>query len=219
MLETNPRLLALANPDQPTGAVLRPQAIRDLAMAACSRRVLFLVDEAYYPFHPETALPLVREYDNVVVTRTFSKVGGLAGLRLGYLVASPDVVDSITRIRGAHEVNAVAIAVGSYVLDHPEIGDRYLAEVTAGRQVLADAAAGLGLGFPECPTNFQLLELPPGLDPAATVAGLKAKGYLVKGGFSAAAVRQCLRITLAGPAVIAGFVDALRRTLSEAVRT
>ena len=154
----------------------------------------------------------------MVVTRTFSKVGGLAGLRLGYLAASPEIVAGIKKVRGAHEVNAVAIAMGCFVLDHPAVALRHLAEIASGRQVLAAAAADLGLGFPACPTNFQLLELPDSIPPSGVVARLKDLGYLVRGGFAAPAVRRCLRVTLGGPDVMAGFAIALRSALGAPAR-
>ena len=213
-LGRKPRLLALANPDQPTGTVLSPAVIRDLAVAARAADALFLVDEAYYPFYDQTAMRLTTEFDHVVVTRTFSKVGGLAGLRLGYLAASPEIVAGIKKVRGAHEVNAVAIAMGCFVLDHPAVAARHLAEIAAGREVLARAAAELGLGVPACPTNFQLLELPASIAPEGVVTRLKDLGYLVRGGFGAPAVRRCLRVTLGGPDVMAGFAVALRTALA-----
>jgi histidinol-phosphate/aromatic aminotransferase/cobyric acid decarboxylase-like protein len=98
-------------------------------------------------------------------------------------------------------------------MDHRELGDRYLADIAASRRVLADVAQELGFGFPSCPTNFQLLELPEGLDPAAVRDELKRKGYLVKAGFTAPSVRRCLRITLADADVMTGFAGALRGVL------
>jgi histidinol-phosphate aminotransferase len=215
LLERRPRLLALPNPDQPTGAVLPESTLRQLALASQSAGALFVIDEAYYPFYPQTALNLVREFDHVAVTRTFSKVGGLAGLRVGYLAAHASIVNNIQRIRGAYEVNAVAITVGSYILDHPVLGVSYLAEVEAGRKVLAEAAHELGLGFPSCPTNFQLLEFPSTYDPASVVSALKDKGYLVRGPFSAPSVRQCIRVTLGGPEIMRDFANAVRLVVAE----
>ena len=215
LLESRPRLLAVANPDQPTGAVLPEETLVELAKATREAGSLFMVDEAYYPFYPRTVVPLVQDYNHLILTRSFSKVGGLAGLRLGYFVAHPSIVQNIQRIRGAHEVNAVAIAVGSYILDHPEIGEEHIRQVEAGRRVLADVSGELGLGFPECPTNFQLISFPGVTDTAGIVAALKERGYLVKGGFSSQAVRDCIRVTLGAPEVMRGFADALRAVCTE----
>lgn len=214
-LEKKPRILVIANPDQPTGATLALADLRKLAAASLRHETLFIIDEAYYPFYPHTALDLVREFPNVIVTRTFSKAGGLAGLRLGYLVANAEVIQNIQRIRGAHEVNAMSVTLGSYILDHPELSADYLAKIEAGRAVLAEAARELNLEFPSCPANFQLLRFVGMTDTTPITQALKEKGYLVKGGFAAEAVRDCIRITLASPPIMRGFAKALRAVVAE----
>ena len=208
-LKSRPRLMALARPDQPTGAVLPLDTVRSLAASAADADTLLLLDEAYYPFHPDSVIGLVDAWPNVAVTRTFSKVGGLAGLRLGYFAAAPSIIQHVQRIRGAHEVNSVAIAIGCYVLDHPELATAYVDEIERGRQVLEALAHKLDLEFPPCRTNFQLLEFPEGSDTAEIVAGLRQRGFLVKGGFAADCVRRCIRVTLAGPEVMERFAGAL----------
>jgi len=215
-LAASPRIAALACPDQPTGAVLAAGEIRRIAECAQRHDVLLVIDEAYYPFYPVTAVQLTREFKNVVVTRTFSKVGGLAGLRLGYFVADPEVIGYVERVRGAHEVNEVAIQVGCYLTDHPEIGTRFVREIEAGRTVLSRTAAELGFGCPPSPANFQLVELPPPFEPREVTAALKARGYLVKGGFDHPSVERCIRVTLAGPDVIGPFGDALKEVCARA---
>jgi histidinol-phosphate aminotransferase len=215
-LASGPRIAALACPDQPTGAVLTVHQLRSIVDAAARNDVLCIIDEAYHPFHPATAVDLVREFDNLVITRTFSKVGGLAGLRLGYFVASAPLVELVDRVRGAHEVNAVAIHVGCFVVDHPEVGERYMREVEAGRALLKELATEVGFGFPSSPANFQLIELPAGLEPRAVVSGLKDRGYLVKGAFDHPSVNRCIRITLAGPDVVRPFVHAMREVCERA---
>lgn len=199
------RILAIANPDQPTGAVMSRENLLSLARAARDSGTLLIIDEAYYPFYPESALDLARTFDNVAVLRTFSKVGGLAGLRVGYLLANPAITDAITRVRGSFEVNTVAIALACYLLDHPEITRAYLDEVRQGREVLREMAGALGLGFPSCPANFQLLRFDAGTSTADLAAQLAERGYLVKGGFAAPCVSDCLRVTLAGPGVMRRF--------------
>lgn len=219
LLATRPRILAVANPDQPTGSVVSREALRELSSAARDSDTLFIIDEAYYPFYPETAVDLVREFDNVAVLRTFSKVGGLAGLRVGYLVANPEVVDAVSRVRGSFEVNTIAIEIASYLLDHPEITADYLRQVEQGREVLKDMAAALGLGFPACPANFQLLQFPAAGSTAGLAGDLAAHGYLVKGGFSAPCVSDCIRVTLAGPELMRQFrrdCEALLRRFAAA---
>lgn len=214
-IKTHPRVLILANPDQPTGAVLPSEALFQLATATREADILFIIDEAYYPFYPHTALDFVRQFDHIVILRTFSKAHGLAGLRLGYLAAHPDVVRHITRVRGAHEVNALAIKLGCRELEHPELSRHFISEIEAGRQVLEQTAKSLRLQCPVCPTNFQLLRFPGCSNTNPIVDGLKKKGYLVKGGFAFPAIRDCIRVTLAGPDIMSGFSQALTSVMEE----
>lgn len=199
------RVLAVANPDQPTGAALATERLAALASAARRSDALCIIDEAYYPFYPHSAIDLVRQFDNVAILRTFSKVGGLAGLRVGYVVANPKVIDAMSRVRGSFEVNTVAIAMASYLLDHPQIAADFLREIEAGREVLRRMAQALGLGFPAGHGNFQLLQFAATTSTASVAAELAAKGYLVKGGFSAPCVSDCIRVTLAGAELMMRF--------------
>jgi histidinol-phosphate aminotransferase len=214
-----PRLLVLANPDQPTGAVIPREAMRRLAEATQRNGVLLIIDEAYFPFYSETAISWVKEFDHLAVTRSFSKAGGLAGLRLGYFAASRPIIRAVGQLRGAHEVNAMAIAMGSYMIDHPEVSQDYLRQMDQGRTVLRQAAEQLNLDFPACPANFQLLGFP-GLDSTDRIVGeLKARGYLVKGGFGYPALERFIRVTLADTATLIGFVEALKAVVKEAAWT
>ena len=70
-------------------------------------------DEAYHPFYAQSVIREVEHFDNLIVTRSFSKAGGLAGLRMGFLAASPRLIDFIVRVRGAFEVNAAAFALAT----------------------------------------------------------------------------------------------------------
>jgi len=214
LIAERPRLVCLANPDQPTGAALALPELRRVVEATAKAGTLCLIDEAYYPSHPVTAVPLVRDYDNLLVTRSFSKVLGLGGLRLGFACAQAPIVQGLDKVRGLHEVNAMAIGVALYLLDHPAIVETYLRDLEAGRQVLAELARRRGFGFPACPANFQLIELPAPLDPRAVVQGVKERGFLIKGGFKAPCLRRCLRVSLAAPDLMSRFVAALEAAVA-----
>ena len=211
-LGTGIRLLAIANPDQPTGHVLTPAQLDRLILATREAGVLCLIDEAYYPFHPETAAGVVGRFDHLVVLRTFSKIGGIAGLRVGYAMANPRIIHALAAVRSPGEVNAVGAVIAEYLLDHPQIMTDFAAAVEAGRALLIEAAGRLGCTAPPCAGNFQLLRLPTGLDAGRVTGGLRERGYLIKGGFTAAGLKDCIRVTLDGPPVIAPFVEALTAT-------
>ena len=94
--------------------------MRAIIEAAGDAGAIMLVDEAYYPFHDETVLPWVAEYDHLVVTRSTGKAWGLAGFRIGYAAASADVATMLHKVRAMYETNTVAVAVFEAMLDHEQ---------------------------------------------------------------------------------------------------
>ena len=95
-----------------------PDEMRAIIEAASRRGALILIDEAYYPFHDETVLPWVMDYDHLVVTRSTGKAWGLAGFRIGYCAASAVVTGNLQKVRAMYETNTVAAAVFEAMLDH-----------------------------------------------------------------------------------------------------
>jgi histidinol-phosphate aminotransferase len=217
MLERGVRMLCLVNPDNPTGAVLQRDEILRVVGAAAERDVLCLVDETYYPCHPETVIDAVRDHANLIVIRSLSKAYGLGGLRVGFACGAPPLIEALNKVRGLHELNGVAVHAARYLLTRPGIVKEMIAELEAGRAVLALWARARGFGLPVCPTNFQLVELPHRLDPADLVARLRVRGFLVKGGFTAVSLRRCLRVTLDGPPLMHRFVEACDESLADRV--
>lgn len=203
------RVCCVANPDQPTGAVLSLSELKRIAEACERADTLFLIDEAYYPFHSETARPLLDDFENVLVVRTFSKVGGIAGLRVGYGLGAPNVIEALHAVRSPGEVNAVGGVVATYLLDHPEVMEGFRVQVEDGRAILNKAAKALGFVAPRCAGNFQLLRCPAGIEPLDLLEALKQRGYLIKGGFAHPGLKEYVRVTLDGPAIIEPFVIAL----------
>lgn len=204
------RMVLLADPNQPTGTRLGEELLRDVLARAEETGALVVVDEAYFPFSRATALPWVVDHDHLVVTRTFSKAWGLAGVRLGVVAAHADVVANLYKVRSAYDVNAVAALCARTLLAHPEVADDFAAEVDAGRRLLVERATALGLQAPAGETNFQLLRVP---DPADLVQRLRERGYLVRGPFAAPCLADCIRVTLGPPQLMTRFADTLEEVL------
>ena len=129
------RLIAIANPNSPTGATVARDAI--IAIAEAAPHAIVLVDEAYYHFFGETVLDLIGKVPNLVVARTFSKAYGLAGLRLGALLAAEQTVKWLRRVISPYSVNQLALACLPAALGDRAYLDWYVAEVKAARAELA----------------------------------------------------------------------------------
>ncbi len=117
-INTKTRLIVLINPNNPTGTSVSLEQIEDLLKSF--PYIPLLVDEAYFEFTGETCVSLLSSYPNLVVTRTFSKAFALPSLRLGYVIASPDFIHELNKIRGPYDVNLVAVLAAHEQLDHPE---------------------------------------------------------------------------------------------------
>lgn len=208
------RLVLLADPNQPTGTQLPRDVLRAVLARAAEHGALVVVDEAYYPFSATSVLPWLAEYPQLVVTRTFSKAWGLAGLRVGVVAAHPEVIANLYKVRSAYDVNAVAALCVRTLLAHPEVSEEFVAAVDAGRRTLAQRLPALGLTPLPGQTNFQLIRCADRIAPADLVDRLRERRYLVKGPFSAACLADCIRITLGPSALMARFCDVVEEVLN-----
>lgn len=119
-ITTTTRLVVLPNPNNPTGSLLSLADLRCILKKTEEVRALLVVDEAYGAYTDVTALPLVRESANIVVTQTFSKGWGLAGVRVGYLIAQPGTVELFRKLKPIDEVSTFSLAACLLALEHPE---------------------------------------------------------------------------------------------------
>jgi len=191
------QMVAVANPNSPTGTVLDEDFLLKVVDKARASGVVALIDEAYYPFYPRTMLPYVREYDNLVVTRTFSKAYGLAGLRLGYVAASESMVDLLMKVRPMYEVTGVAVHFGCYVLDHIDEIEKYVERVEEGKSYLAAEMETLGFRTHPTHANFMHVRIEDESVRSAITQGLADRDILITGR-QGPPLEDCIRITL-GP--------------------
>ncbi len=158
------KLVALANPNNPTGAYV-PRADLDRFFAGLPGHVVAVVDEAYFEFAHETpdypdALDYLRGGHNVAVLRTFSKIYGLAGLRVGYAFAAPDIAAAMNKVREPFNTTSVAQAAAVAALGDDEHRERTLALVREERAFLAGELGKRGAVAHPSLGNFLLVELP-----------------------------------------------------------
>ena len=155
-INTNTKLVFLCNPNNPTGTVIPKNSLKDFCMNASKKTIIFS-DEAYYDFIQEADYPsmdtLVREGANVIVSKTFSKVYGLAGLRIGYLIAPPHLAKQI-RSNVVAMSNVLAIAAAEKALEDQEFYDFSLNKIKQGRKLITDTLDELKLNYIPSNTNF-----------------------------------------------------------------
>lgn len=203
------RVLWIANPNNPTGTFL-PWVEIEAFLATVPRRVLVVLDEAYGEYLPQdercdTTAWLAR-FPNLVITRTFSKAYGLAGLRVGYGLGHPDVIDLMNRVRQPFNVNAPALAAAEAALDDSDFLARSHALNTAG---MAQLVAGLGeLVIESVPSKGNFLLARVG-DAARVNTELLKRGVIVRP-VANYGLAEFLRVSVGLAAQNARFLDALR---------
>lgn len=188
------RLVFVANPNNPTGTTVTRAQLADF-VGRMPAGVPIVVDEAYaeYIVDPEvgSALELRDRFPNLIVTRTFSKAYGLAGLRVGYAIADRKVVDIVNRLRESFNVNAVALRLAEAALADPAHVDHVRNVTKVDREQLATEMRRMGLFVHPSSTNFILVDF--GRDATGIEQQLLASGVVVRpmGGYG---LPTCLRI-------------------------
>jgi histidinol-phosphate aminotransferase len=170
------RLIAVANPNNPTGAAAAVDALLRIARAV--PQAALLVDEAYFEFHGHTLIREVRSLENLFVARTFSKAYGLAGLRLGILAGAAGQLAMVRRVASPYSVNAAALAVLPEALRDQEYVNRYVAQVRANRELLQRELRSLGVHYWRSHANFVLVRV--GESHGQFVRALRDRGILVR---------------------------------------
>ncbi len=170
------RLIVVVSPNNPTGTSASLEQIERLLKGHPD--IAVLVDEAYYEFSGCTAAPLLRRYDNLIVTRTFSKAFALAGLRLGYALSSAAFIAELHKIRIPYDVNALAVVAAEAQLDHPQSWQAYVDEVMHSAKPMVERFLGEhGVFYFPSDANFLLVRPD---DVQACHAYLKAHDILVR---------------------------------------
>ena len=205
-----PAVIFLAYPNNPTGNLFEVEAIQAILSAADG---LVVVDEAYAPFTDASFMSQLQDHDNLLVLRTVSKMG-LAGLRLGLLAGSRAWLEQIDKTRLPYNLGTLNQVTGHFAMQNKQVFDEQARKIRDTRAVLL---AGLqeisSLTVYPSDANFILFRVPPGRADAV-YQGLQQAGILIKNlNGSAAALQDCLRVTVGLPEENKAFLAALEQQL------
>src|SRR3954447_25879029 len=212
------RLVVVCNPNNPTSTALPLEAVAAF-IERVPRNVCVILDEAYCEFNtlddPDASLDLLPRHPNLVLLRTFSKVHGLCGLRVGYaLCGSDEFVTAVNQVRQPFFCNAAAQAAAIEALRHTDAVHARVDRTIVARLEMEDGLDDLGIQPAESQANFCWFGLPGGADSEGEiVAGLAQRGVLVRAG-AALGRPGALRVTYGTPAQNARFLAELRDLLS-----
>ncbi|HJY87263.1 MAG TPA: histidinol-phosphate transaminase, partial [Candidatus Acidoferrales bacterium] len=206
-LRRRPRVFFLANPNNPTGTLVDQVTLEQILKAA--PRTLVVVDEAYAEFSGVTILPGIRRHSNLIVTRTFSKAAGLAGLRVGCLLACRRLADVLRKAHSPYPVSSAALVAAAAATRDIAYIRRYAQGVARSRRKLAQVLAGLGIrAFPSA-ANFILADF--GRRAPGLLRALRRQGILLRDRQSDFGSPGYVRITIGTPAQVRRLIRALER--------
>ena len=204
----------LANPNAPTSMALRKKEIEEILKHNLYNVVV--VDEAYVDFGTESALPLIRQYDNLLITRTFSKSRSMAGARLGFGIGNPELIRDLNAVRNStnpYNVNLLTSAAGIACLRHDEYNMKNCETIMETRERYGRKLRDLGFEMPDSRTNFYFARHPeiPGEE---LYLELKKRGILVRH-FTLERIRDYNRITVGTPEQMEKLIETIRQILEE----
>jgi histidinol-phosphate aminotransferase len=211
------RLVIVCNPNNPTSTAL---PLSDIAgfLAEVPPHVCVILDEAYCEFNllddPDASIELLDAHPNLVLLRTFSKVHGLCGLRVGFaLCGSEDLPRAVDQVRQPFFCNALAQAAAVEALAHEDSVIERVTRTVAERISVAERLRALGLDLADSQANFCWVHLGAERDEAAIMQGLQERGVLVRSGSALGSSEPALRVTYGLPEENRRFLDALGEVL------
>jgi histidinol-phosphate aminotransferase len=214
------RLVLVCNPNNPTGTALALSAIAGF-LGEVPAHVCVIVDEAYCEFNliddPDASVELLERHPNLVLLRTFSKVHGLCGLRVGFALCGSEALPrALDQVRQPFFCNALAQAAAVEALAHQDEVEDRVARTVAERISVGERLAALGLKSADSQANFCWVHLGEGSDEQQVMDGLASRGVLVRAGSALGSPTPALRVTYGTTAENARFLDALTEVLAAA---
>ena len=198
----------VVNPNSPTGRWIEPSKLEAQLEAASG---IVVIDEAYCDFAPASCIPLLPRHESWVVLRSFSKGHALAGLRVGYAVAAPAVVDDLLAVKDSYPVDRCALAGALAALEDDEHHTRIVETVLEQRERLAHELRARGWDVPPSHANFVFARPPADTTAGAVASRLRAERILVRH-FDAPGVADRLRISVGSASDVDRLLDALTRS-------
>ena len=211
-INPNTKLVVVSNPGH-TGTVIAENEMVRIIEETALNNSLFLIDEAYHHFYPETMIDYIDRFENIVLTRTFSKAFGLASLRIGLLIGCKKIINELYKVKLVHEITGVAAKIGGYLIDHMDLVDQYVNEVNQGKNVLYKRLGKTGFEVLKSETNFVFFKTIMGVSPIDLKQYLEENCIFIKGPFSKHPFDNHLRITVGDEDQMNHFCDIIEKYL------
>jgi histidinol-phosphate aminotransferase len=212
--ESGAAVLIVNTPNNPTGSVLKEEGLKRILQQFSGH---VLLDEAYYEFWGHSGLDLLQDYPRLIITRTFSKAMGMAGLRVGYLMAHPELAQQISKAKLPYNINQFSLTAAEVALENADRFRPAIDAVLIERERLGAGLAGIpGIKVYPSEANFFLIEVP--VSPRALFDDLYEQGILIRDVSSYPMLSRCLRISVGTREENDRLISALRTSLARSAR-
>lgn len=201
-------IVSILNPNNPIGIVFSEEDVKCILDKAEEKGAIVIIDEAYHYYYEKSFIQLIRKYDNIILLRTFSKLCAMAGCRIGYLIASPQITELVDKVRPSAGVNVFAIHLATAILDSPDLIESLKQREKEGRNYLLDELESMNYKVFKGNGNYVLFQ--PKRKPEEIYERLKEKGILVKI-YSYPVLKDYVRVTTAGKDNMMKFIEALKK--------
>jgi histidinol-phosphate aminotransferase len=207
-----PSVIFLAYPNNPTGNLFSESSVREIIK---SSKGLVVIDEAYSPFANASFINSLDEYHNLLVMRTVSKLG-LAGLRLGYIAGSTEIIEQLHKVRLPYNINSLTQLSTNFALSNKALFDQQTQQICADRTTILDRLTALnGITAYPSAANFILFKTPENTA-NQIFESIKRQGVLIKNlSAQGGLLTDCLRVTIGKPEENCAFLNALKNSLDE----
>ena len=187
----NNDLIYITNPNNPTGKIIEPSEIEKLLIKYPNK--LFIIDEAYFEFSNKTCVNMVKNYNNLIVTRTFSKAFSLASIRLGYICTNIKNINEINKIRNTKEVNSFAQSLGLTALKNINYVKDRISIINNNKEFFINELKKLNIEFIDSMSNFVLIKV---INSSDLINKLTNQNILIRDRSSFKGLENCVRITI-----------------------
>ena len=210
-INKNTSLIILANPNSPTGTVITKRDLIKIIKKAAKYNAKVLLDEAYHEFSTYNFSSKIKDYKNLIIIRTFSKIFGLAGLRAGYVLSNKEIIKKYFAIKPMYEINSIAVKALELILSNQKFINVYLKEMREGEEYAKIFCKKNNFKFIKCHANFFHVYF--NYDPKKIQNYLLKKKILIKGGPGVDNFEKYLRISFAKKSTISLILNEVKKYL------
>ena len=175
------KLIIFANPNSPTGTIIPEQTINEILKKAIKCDAFVLIDECYYGFYKKTMIGKIKKYNNLIISRSFSKAIGMAGCRVGALISNKSLIEKLSKFRPMHEISNFSAFIAELLLDNKNIYKSYLKDTSKGKKYFEKFLKRKNLKFIKSYANFILVDFESKKNMNKILKAAKTKKILIHG--------------------------------------